>query len=435
MDRQLWKCPACQRDYEVPQNCAPAICPSCVVARNNNGQWSLPLSLTNGIRHWPLISLFIVVLAGLFWSTVAYQLGIERSRSVPQRPVPSSLSTPEIYRAVSDSVAVVEAVGPHEELLSAGSGFVVKEGVLTNLHVVSAERAVKLYLRFDDHDITVTDGLLVDQQHDLALITHKFSKPLHLRYDIPSIGSKVIAIGNTFGFRQSVSEGIIAGVRTHGDATLLQTTAQINVGNSGGPLLDTDGHVIGIVTSGVPEANGIGFATSSADISRFLARERQSMTVSDASLLAIAETVVPIPAEQDDQSLVHPLTDLHALTLSFPWPEKGVTASEARILVTQGMKRCGVVVDGKQPPRNTDMEVRISYAPMQKMGAATGFFTVQLGLTEIVTLGSGERAWAQTWWSTLQTGFCTDETAHSEILNKLAECMIEFADAHKQRNK
>ena len=77
------------------------------------------------------------------------------------------------------------------------------------------------------------------------------------------LGEEVIAIGTPLGFLQNtVSRGIVSGLRDVGGATLVQTDAAINPGNSGGPLLNRSGAVIGIIKSGYVGNNGLSFAVA-----------------------------------------------------------------------------------------------------------------------------------------------------------------------------
>jgi len=80
------------------------------------------------------------------------------------------------------------------------------------------------------------------------------------------VGEKVIAIGNPLGLSLSVTEGIVSGVHRIGDNNLpayIQTDAALNPGNSGGPLINTDGKVIGINNFKISGTESLGFALES----------------------------------------------------------------------------------------------------------------------------------------------------------------------------
>ncbi|OGO33589.1 MAG: hypothetical protein A2Z16_08800 [Chloroflexi bacterium RBG_16_54_18] len=167
-----------------------------------------------------------------------------------------------------------------------GSGFIIDRSghVLTNWHVVSAGGSI---------EVLFSSGLLAearvigsDETSDLAVLEIE-EIPEELR-PIPlgssselEIGQVVLAIGNPVGLQNTMTSGIISGLsrytRTYGkvdeeqafaNASVIQTDAAINQGNSGGPLLNLDGSVIGItsakLSSGFDRSvAGIGFATSS----------------------------------------------------------------------------------------------------------------------------------------------------------------------------
>src|SRR5881409_817239 len=162
---------------------------------------------------------------------------------------------------------------PRDEALvqsSLGSGVIVtNEGhIITNNHVVA---------QVDEIEVQLSDGQTkkarlvgADEQVDLAVlkIDNPSVKPLKLAdSDTVQAGDFVLAIGNPFGFDETVTDGIISskGRPNRADAfsDLLQTNAAINPGNSGGPLVNLRGEVIGIntvIASTTGGSQGLGFA-------------------------------------------------------------------------------------------------------------------------------------------------------------------------------
>jgi serine protease Do len=153
---------------------------------------------------------------------------------------------------------------------SLGSGVLIdREGhVLTNQHVVARADRVKVALG----DGREFDAELVgaDPTNDLAVLRVLTEEQLPFtppgRSDDLMVGEPVIAIGNPFGFSNSVTTGVISATdrsvlaEDHAFHGLLQTDALINPGNSGGPLLNAEGRLIGINTAIYGGAQGIGFA-------------------------------------------------------------------------------------------------------------------------------------------------------------------------------
>jgi hypothetical protein len=101
-------------------------------------------------------------------------------------------------------------------------------------------------------------------------------------------GQDVVAIGSALGvFQNSVTRGIVSGVRQAGGVTLIQTDAAINPGNSGGPLVDRHGDVIGVNTMGVASAQGISFAVAVDHVQDLLGgRHTSTTTATPASSLS-----------------------------------------------------------------------------------------------------------------------------------------------------
>ncbi|MFH1575512.1 MAG: trypsin-like peptidase domain-containing protein [Candidatus Nealsonbacteria bacterium] len=270
-----------------------------------------------------LLASFFGFLAGAFSGSLFYlelkeyladvpgvQKIIEK-QTITEKYIPQTTQEEAIIKAVNDvSPAVVNIViskdlpvyeqyyispfsyqyrqkGTQKQDIGSGTGFIVsKDGmVLTNKHVVIDEEA--------EYTIFTNDGqkfsakvLARDPLQDLAVLKIETEKTIDsagflLQKDFPTvtlgdsdklqIGQTVIAIGNALGeFRNTVSVGVVSGLgrtitASSGDFVetiedVIQTDAAINKGNSGGPLLNLKGEVIGINTATVLDAQSIGFA-------------------------------------------------------------------------------------------------------------------------------------------------------------------------------
>ncbi|MCU1293225.1 MAG: peptidase and chymotrypsin/Hap [Bryobacterales bacterium] len=155
---------------------------------------------------------------------------------------------------------------------SLGSGFLVNEDgfILTNFHVISGSSQIQVTL--SDQTRYVGRAVDTDRSDDLALIKiepKKKVQPLRLGdSEHLQVGQKVLAIGDPFGLEGTLTVGVVSSIgraiQSEGSGQLegmVQTDAAINGGNSGGPLLDSNGYVIGINTAILGETNlGIGFA-------------------------------------------------------------------------------------------------------------------------------------------------------------------------------
>jgi len=193
-------------------------------------------------------------------------------------PAPSDDALLDAYsRAI---IGVVERAGPAVVSLEigaargpggAGSGFAVTPDgyVMTNSHVVHGARSVKVRTPTGE----TLDAQVVgdDPATDLALVrTDASALAGYLPVDAtlaPRVGQLAVAIGNPLGFESTVSTGVVSALgrslRGKGNRLIdgvIQHTAPLNPGNSGGPLLDGAGRVIGVNTAIIARSQGIGFA-------------------------------------------------------------------------------------------------------------------------------------------------------------------------------
>jgi S1-C subfamily serine protease len=244
--------------------------------------------------------LLVVLLVGGFWYlTTHWPAGLSRFSLFGARGSNSPLQLTEAEAAPSydaeeqNNIAVYKRVLPSVVNITStslvfnffygavpqqgqGSGFILDKAghVLTNFHVVEgASRSHGIEVMLSNkrrYSATVVGS---DKVHDLALlqIDAPNLQPVTLADSSElSVGQKVYAIGNPFGFSGTMTRGIISSIRsikTSDGAPIedaIQTDAAINPGNSGGPLLNSRGEVIGIntmiATGGVEQSSGIGFA-------------------------------------------------------------------------------------------------------------------------------------------------------------------------------
>lgn len=151
---------------------------------------------------------------------------------------------------------------------SAGSGFFVDSGgyVVTNMHVIANAQYIKI-VDYDGNEINA-DFLGGDETNDLALLKVPgiYNHLELVESDSVLIGEKVIAIGNPLGLSFSVTEGIVSALKRTGPNGLneyIQTDVTLNPGNSGGPLINKEGKVIGINNFKIGGAESLGFALES----------------------------------------------------------------------------------------------------------------------------------------------------------------------------
>jgi len=204
--------------------------------------------------------------------------------SVTEESMPSVVSViikktvSSIYETDLFSVMPYYENGTSLEQIGAGTGFIVSEDglIITNKHVVADEDAVYSILT-DDGEKYEVDILSKNPVQDIAILKinnaeGKTFKPLKLGDSSTiKLGQTAIAIGNVLGeFQNTVSVGVISGLErdvvAQGEGIvekledIIQTDAAINQGNSGGPLLNSKGEVVGINTAVSLQGESIGFA-------------------------------------------------------------------------------------------------------------------------------------------------------------------------------
>src|SRR5688500_4277661 len=220
-----------------------------------------------------------------------------------------TMSVQEIYRHAGPGVLQVTSTsvdsgdpffGPQPRV-SLGSGFVISEEgyIITNYHVIESARQIEVNFSGDDRVRATIVG--VDPSTDLAVLKINAQvralTPLPLGdSDAVRVGDAVVAIGNPFGLERTVTAGIVSALQREITAPngytidkVIQTDASINQGNSGGPLLNTRGQVIGVNSQIEPGDSGtgnlgIGFAVPSATVREVFAQIRASGKVEHAYL-------------------------------------------------------------------------------------------------------------------------------------------------------
>ncbi|XP_078080813.1 serine protease HTRA2, mitochondrial-like isoform X2 [Mustelus asterias] len=197
----------------------------------------------------------------------------------------------DVVEKTGPAVVYIEILGRHpfsgrEMPISNGSGFAVTQDglIVTNAHVVANKRRVRVKLA--NGEMYEASVQAIDQVADIATIKINPKAPLPiLPLGVSSEirhGEFVVAMGSPFALQNTITSGIVSSVQrgsrelgmTHSDMEYIQTDASIDFGNSGGPLVNLDGEVIGINTMKV--TSGISFAIPSDRVRQFLVQAEQS---------------------------------------------------------------------------------------------------------------------------------------------------------------
>jgi S1-C subfamily serine protease len=220
---------------------------------------------------------------------------------------PDALLLDAYSQAVTGAVAIAApAVARIEAERGGGSGIVLSPDglVLTNHHVVV--RAARLTVMLPDGRSTRADVIGTDPHTDLAVLRAGVDGPPLAWASLGDssrirVGQIAVAIGNPFGFHHTVTAGIVSAVgRSLRSASgrliedVIQTDAALNPGNSGGPLVDSTGSVIGVNTAMIHPAHGLSFAIASST-AQFVAAALISHGRIRRSYIGVAGQTVPVP--------------------------------------------------------------------------------------------------------------------------------------------
>lgn len=180
---------------------------------------------------------------------------------------------PALVKRVKPAVVAIATYDTSGEALMTGSGFFLRPGqVVTNLHVVrGAARAEIKTLDGKGKVYPVTGALAVDEEGDLALLNVEMplerARASELASELPDEGETIFVIGNPLKLEGSVTDGIVSAVREVPNSyRIIQITAPISHGNSGSPVFNLRGQVLGVVTVKVTNGQNINLAIAAARV-------------------------------------------------------------------------------------------------------------------------------------------------------------------------
>ena len=212
-----------------------------------------------------------------------------RSSTAPSQLVSDQGAAKQVYEGAKDAVVFIAAASAQGQ--GTGSGFVVSSDglIVTNQHVVDGATEVAVKIGTDGEQLPA-EIVGVDASHDLALLDVDAEGLPTLELgdsDGVEVGDATYAIGNPFGLDHTLTTGVVSALdralQAPDGGTIdggIQTDAALNPGNSGGPLLDGDGDVIGVnaqIATGGSESGGnvgIGFAIPAETAREFVEAAR-----------------------------------------------------------------------------------------------------------------------------------------------------------------
>ena len=213
--------------------------------------------------------LLLAALPAVSSSLGAAEKGAPRKTKLQPAPASAQVASNKTVEALSDlarpSVVVISHFGRDGKEDGVGSGFVISTNglIATSLHVVGEARPISVELA-DGKRCEVVEIHAWDRKLDLAVLRVKVSPLSALRLgdsDTLKQGAPVVAMGNPLGLQHSIVQGVVSARRDFDGLDMIQLAIPIEPGNSGGPLLDMEGRVQGILTLKSVMTANLGFAT------------------------------------------------------------------------------------------------------------------------------------------------------------------------------
>uniref|UniRef100_A0A8C6T765 HtrA serine peptidase 3 n=1 Tax=Neogobius melanostomus TaxID=47308 RepID=A0A8C6T765_9GOBI len=336
-------------------------------------------------------------------SWTALQQGLASITQVQKGPCPSHVASPRYkFNFIADVVEKIAPAVVHIELflkhplfgrtipLASGSGFVMSDNglIVTNAHVVSSNTQVtgQQHLKVQMQNGKVYEASIkdIDKKSDIATIKINPQSKLSVLFLGHSAdlrpGEFVVAIGSPFALQNTVTTGIVSTAQRDGkelglkdsDMDYIQTDAIINYGNSGGPLVNLDGEVIGINTLKV--AAGISFAIPSDRITQFL---NESMDKYNKDTRAIKKRFIGIRMLTITPALIEELKQQNP---DFPDVSSGIYVHE---VVPHSPAQKGGIKDG-------DILVKLNGKPLLTTADLQGALQEEMALLLEVRRGNDD---------------------------------------------
>jgi S1-C subfamily serine protease len=228
---------------------------------------------------------------------------LDLPRTQASLPEHRELSTQELYQLASPAVVLIEVFDDEGHKRSQGSGFLASEGgsVVTNYHVLRGAYRATAKLA-DGTTAPITGVVGYDQNRDVAVV--QLARPASTFLNLGDsnriqVGQRVVAIGSPLGLQNTLSEGIVSARR----GGLIQMSVPISPGSSGGPILNTEGEVIGIAVSIVVGGQNLNFAVPINWAKNYFgpaaAKPLAQVAAENTVVEQIVSGVMAIPAGQD----------------------------------------------------------------------------------------------------------------------------------------
>lgn len=194
----------------------------------------------------------------------------QKNSEVKEVVTEKSLTLPQ--KLLRSSVTIMVADNTHE-IIGLGSGVFIEPSIIaTNQHVIEKGNSFRIKLNEDEIEYTVK-VVAIDEKNDVALLKTEKDFPdyaVQMQTEMPVVGTHILVAGSPEGLEGTISEGIISSIRRTSDKDLLQISAPISPGSSGGPIVNDNGELIGIsvATFNTKRAQNLNFGVPAKYIQR-----------------------------------------------------------------------------------------------------------------------------------------------------------------------
>ena len=259
-------------------------------------------------------------------------------------------SLPDTVALVKSSVVLVVTYNSAGKPIAGGSGFCIAAGrIVTNNHVINGAARITVRLASGSTHV-VKKVLMADKVLDLAILETGLDisqiAPLQLTSALPREGERLFVISNPEGLAGTVSDGIVSAIRRFTDGSILvQITAPISHGSSGGPVLNLKGQVIGVAVGSFKQGQSLNFMIPSSAVARLVTR-----------IPALVD-VVPVAESKNIPTGASKISGIP----TFPKPEiRERSPAEAKRLYSEGLRIRQLEMSSRE--QNTaKLQVAISY--------------------------------------------------------------------------
>ena len=249
------------------------------------------LEITNFTKQFGKEVIPIVFIIICLFLSGCESISNDGSQTMPEK---KGLSAEEIYKQSFDKVAMVLCY-QNGIPSSQGSGFFIdKNTLITNYHVIEGSDYLELKIAGNETIYKGAKVIKASPEYDLAIVQTKqdFSAFEIVNSSKIEIGAKIYTIGNPRGLEGTISDGILSGKRNNDGIEYLQITAPISPGNSGGPVLNDKGEVIGIATFAYKNSQNLNFAVPVSYIEKCIdidsvQQNKHTITLSDTDAISI----------------------------------------------------------------------------------------------------------------------------------------------------